>query len=302
MNIRKRAEAVYANIPPSKKDAFDELVLYPVRSAALANERFFAAELAERHRHRADAIVWARRSVAADTEIASEAKNFNEALAGGKWRHIMSPEMNAGQWPSMRATPPKVSLAEFDFDASLNTARPATVNPPTQDNVISIEAEHFTGRNDKSRCGWMVIHGLGKTGDSVSVYPNIARSFTNLLADSPSLEYKIIVQNSADFAASFYLIPTQPLVPGNGLRIAFSIDGGAPQVVTIDKNTEVSSRKWSLNTLNESTVGTSKIDLSKGRHDLRLFAVDTGVVVDKIVLSSGELPTSYFGPPETLFH
>ena len=148
----------------------------------------------------------------------------------------------------------------------------------------------------------MVIRGLGKTGDSVSVFPNTARSFANLLADSPSLEYKIIVKNSADFTADFDLVPTQPLVPGNGLRLAFSVDGGEPQIVTIDKDTEVSSRKWSLNILNESTVGTSKIHLEKGSHVLRLFAVDTGVVVDKIVLSSGELAPSYFGPTETISH
>ena len=301
--LRKQAEVIYNQIPANKKDAFYELVLYPVRSSSLASERFFAAEIALRHRSegRADAKSWAERSVAADVEIASETKYFNEMVAGGKWRHIMSPEMNAGQWPSMRTTPPKISLADFDDlnePAGAKTIAPAA--SPSE--IISIEAEHFTDRNDKSRCGWMVIRGLGKTGDSVSVFPNTARSFANLLADSPSLEYKIIVKNSADFTADFDLVPTQPLVPGNGLRLAFSVDGGEPQIVTIDKDTEVSSRKWSLNILNESTVGTSKIHLEKGRHVLRLFAVDTGVVVDKIVLSSGELPTSYFGPPETIFH
>jgi len=302
-SLRKQAEVIYNQIPANKKDAFYELVLYPVRSSSLASERFFAAEIALRHRSegRADAKSWAERSVAADVEIASETKYFNEMVAGGKWRHIMSPEMNAGQWPSMRTTPPKISLADFDDlnePAGAKTIAPAA--SPSE--IISIEAEHFTDRNDKSRCGWMVIRGLGKTGDSVSVFPNTARSFANLLADSPSLEYKIIVKNSADFTADFDLVPTQPLVPGNGLRLAFSVDGGEPQIVTIDKDTEVSSRKWSLNILNESTVGTSKIHLEKGSHVLRLFAVDTGVVVDKIVLSSGELAPSYFGPTETISH
>ena len=215
----------------------------------------------------------------------------------------MSPEMNAGQWPSMRATPPKVSLADFDFVAQINTAKPPAPTPSAaQNDVISIEAENFSGRNDRSKAGWMVIHGLGKTGDSVSVFPNVARSFTNLLADSPSIEYQIRVKNSADFTANFYLVPTQPLVPGNGLRVAFSIDGGSPQIVVVDKDTEVSSAKWALNILNETSVGMGKIRLEKGAHTLRLFAIDTGVVVDKIVLSSGELPPSYFGPPETIIH
>jgi hypothetical protein len=37
----------------------------------------------------------------------------------------------------------------------------------------------------------------------------------------------------------------------------------------------------------------------KGTHVLKIFAVDTGVVLDKIALTSLELPASYFGPPET---
>ena len=146
----------------------------------------------------------------------------------------------------------------------------------------------------------MVIHGLGKTGDSVSVFPNMARSFTNLAATSPSLDYQINVKNTADLTANFYLVPTQPLVPGNGLRIAFSIDGGQPQIVTVDMGTEVSSAKWAQNILNETTVGTGSVYLTAGKHTLHIFAVDTGVVLDKIVLHSHDLTPSYFGPPETL--
>jgi hypothetical protein len=146
----------------------------------------------------------------------------------------------------------------------------------------------------------MVIHGLGKTGDSVSVFPNTARSFTNLPATAPSLEYQINVKNSADFVADFYLVPTQPLIPGNGLRIAFSIDAGKPQIITIDEETEVSSTKWAQNILNETTMGTANMHISAGKHTLRIFAVDTGVVLDKIVLHSHDLAPSYFGPPETL--
>src|SRR5215204_486890 len=78
--ILRRAEAFYQLIPAAKKDAFYELVLYPVRGAALANERFFAAELAENYKARnsAAALVWARRSIAANQEIERETAYFNE--------------------------------------------------------------------------------------------------------------------------------------------------------------------------------------------------------------------------------
>lgn len=287
-DIRKRSEAIYAKTPPHKKDAFYELVLYPIRSAALANERFFGAELAETHKaERASyAREWAKRSIAADELIATDAKYFNEVLASGKWRYIMSPEMKPGQWPSMRSTPPKPSLA--DFERSNDGGKTKAIGPPSPNGSISIEAEHFTGKIDRDGFGWQVIRGLGKSGDSVSVFPNMAKTFTDLATRSPSLEYKISVAQTEDFTAAFYLIPTQPETAGIGLRIAYSIDGGSPQTIAIDKDTEVSSAKWSLNVLNETTIGTSIIRLEKGEHVLRLFAVDTGVVVDKIVLSSSE--------------
>src|SRR5258706_8063026 len=215
----------------------------------------------------------------------------------------MSPEMKSGQWTSMRSTPPKISLS--DFDASKSGAKQQVLDRPhpmLTPGLISVEAEHFSKKNDRDGFGWQIIRGLGKTGDSVSVFPNTAKTFTNLSTGSPSLEYPITVDETADFTADFYLLPTQPLVAGGGLRIAFSVNGIEPQIVTVDKNTEVSSAKWARNILNEVTIGTTKIHLEKGPHILRIFAVDTGVVLDKIVLHAGEIPVSYFGLPETLVH
>ena len=315
-SLREQAETVYAKLAAAKKDAFYELVLYPVRSAALANERFFAAELAETYKkeNRADAIVWARRSIAAGTEIERETVYFNEKLAGGKWRFMMSPEMNAGQWPSMRSTPPRISEADFQtIKTTVNPVQnrknpsPAAVSKTPKsikgfaesNGVISLEAENFTRQFARNGFAWQTIEGLGKTGDSVSVFPQKAQTFTDFTQNSPRLEYQFYVSGAGEFEAAFYLIPTQPLVPGNGLRFAVSIDDETPQIVTVDKDTEVSSPVWAQRVLNQTTIGKTKFNLNKGAHVLKIFAVETGVVLDKIVLSSGALPQSYFAPVET---
>jgi hypothetical protein len=311
--LRKRADALYAKIASKKKDALYELIVYPVRSAALANERYFSSEIAKDYGQKSPAagIEWAKRSITADSAIAEETKYFNESLAGGKWRHMMSPEMNPGQWPSMRSTPPKISLSDFTTpDTNAKSFRPLAIidfRRGTQESkdvfrewngIVSIEAEHFQKNTSARTFAWQVIKGLGKTGDSVSVQPAKATTFA---IDSPTLEYQIEVEKGGEFAVNFHLVPTQPLVPGNGLRLAFSIDDGEPQHVVADKDLEVSSRKWAQNILDQTTVGKAAFRLTKGRHVLRIHAVDTGVVLDKIVMSSRELPVSYFGPVETLF-
>ena len=199
----------------------------------------------------------------------------------------------------MRATPPKLSLSEFKVPE--NGVEGEDIHDRVVPDAVSVEAEHFSNRTDHDGFGWRVISGLGKTGDSVSVFPNTAKTFTDFTSTSPSLDYRVGVRREGEFDLDFYLVPTQPLVPGGGLRFAFSIDGGQPQIVAADKDSDVSSAKWSLNILNETTVSTSKIHMERGEHILRLFAVDTGVVVDKIVLH-GYLPPSYFGLPETSDH
>jgi hypothetical protein len=113
------------------------------------------------------------------------------------------------------------------------------------------------------------------------------------------LEYSFYVSNSGEFTGHFYLVPTQPLFAGAGLRLAVAIDDEEPRIVTVGKNVEVSSPEWAKNILDQTTIAQTNFNLKKGRHILRLFAVDTGVVLDKIVLSSKPRPRSYFGPPET---
>lgn len=282
--LRKRAEAIYKQISPIKKDGFYELVLYPVRSAQLSNERFFAAELAMEYKeqNRVEATTWANRSVVANNEINSETDYFNNKLQSGKWRFMMSPEMGEGQWKSMRSTPPNISLADFETLSPNFTASPKNRVDIPKKEVISIEAENFSAKKDFEGFAWKILKGVGKTGDSVTVFPNTAKTFS---VNSPSLEYVFSIQNSGEYEINFGLIPTQPLVPNNGLRFAFSINNESPQTVAVDKDTEVSSRKWAENILTQETLGKARVSLNKGSHTLKIFAVDTGVILDRFFIN-----------------
>lgn len=318
--LRKRAEELNTVMPESKKAAFYEIVLYPVRAAQLANERVLAVETAEAYRvtGRQGARRLAGQSIWANTELERETKYFNETLVNGKWRYIMSPEMNPGQWTSMRSTPPKVNLDDFfaigpehtsfgisttarSFEASV-WKKPARPNGFIEKNgVVSIEAEHFTASRSMNGAVWQTIPGLGRTGDSVSVFPTTAKSIEGggIKTLSPVLEYRFSSSTTGEFEVICYLIPTQPIQSGKGLRYAIAIDDQTPQIVTVGADVEVSSPKWAQNVLNATTTGTSKLNLTAGKHVLKIYMVDAGVVLDKIVLNAGGMQPSYLGPRET---
>jgi len=103
----------------------------------------------------------------------------------------------------------------------------------------------------------------------------------------------------------YNLIPTQPIKYGQGLRYAVALDDGPPQLVTITKGMgneigSITHTDWSDNVLNNTTTATTRHTLAAGAHTLKIYMVDPGVLLEKIVIDTGGLRPSYLGPPETL--
>jgi hypothetical protein len=88
--IVRRAEAAGAALPADRHDAFFELVLYPVRASASMNARVLKLELAGQYARqgRPSANLYASQARAAHEAIVRDSGHYN-ALAGGKWRHMM---------------------------------------------------------------------------------------------------------------------------------------------------------------------------------------------------------------------
>ncbi|MFP5393741.1 MAG: glycosyl hydrolase 115 family protein, partial [Gammaproteobacteria bacterium] len=90
--IAARAEAISASLPPERRDAFFQLVLYPVKAGVVVNEmmataarnRLYAAQ------GRASTNDLAARVRALFREDAELARQYHQDIAGGKWNHMMS--------------------------------------------------------------------------------------------------------------------------------------------------------------------------------------------------------------------
>jgi hypothetical protein len=92
-----------------------------------------------------------------------------------------------------------------------------------------------------------------------------------------------------------YCSPTLPFNESNGLRYAISIDDETPQLVNI--HADNSERAWAQSVSDNIRISTSTHTLPKaGHHILKVWAVDGGVVLHKIVVDFGGVRKSYLGP------
>ncbi len=161
------------------------------------------------------------------------------------------------------------------------------------DGYVSMEAEHFTRKQDRRGAAWTVVNGLGRSGDSVTVLPPTTAGHVEpaaIAANSPSLEYDFYSFHAGAARLDLDCLPTYPLSSAPDMRVAVSLDAGAPEIVT-GKGGDV------LANLRRITTGLTIP--APGVHKLFVWMVDPGIVLDKLVLAFQPPPESYLGPPES---
>ena len=162
---------------------------------------------------------------------------------------------------------------------------------------VSIEAEHYTKAINSNDIKWQVISNYGRTLSGVMPSPVTAKSQTPI-GDSPHLEYKVNMIDTGWINVKAYISPTLDFTNSTGLHFAISIDNEKPQIINI--NADESNKAWGKDVSDNIKIIASKHHIAKsGAHILKYWMVNPGVVLQKVVIDSGNLPSSYLGPPES---
>jgi len=124
-------------------------------------------------------------------------------------------------------------------------------------------------------------------------------------ASSPRVEYEFTVFDSGDLTIEAFLSPTQDFKKLDGLRYAISIDNEAPQIININEGEVKPDYKyadwWSKSVADHIKIKKSRHKVSApGKHTLKIWMVDPGIVFQKFVINRGGLRPTYLGPPESL--
>ncbi len=170
---------------------------------------------------------------------------------------------------------------------------------------ISIPAGQPAKVNAVGDVTWKLIPDYGRADGGMCIFPVTADSITDH-TKAPSMEYPIYISEPGKYDITLYTSPTLNFVPDRGLRVAVGIDDAKPNVIDAYANVQRTSYRqafesggtnWDQNVKENVRRIRTQLDVTNaGTHTFKIYMVDPAVVVEKIVISKGSLPQTYFGP------
>jgi len=163
---------------------------------------------------------------------------------------------------------------------------------------VSMEAEHYSRAVGTTSIRWQRVPDIGRTLSGMTALPTTAPSQTPG-GNSARLEYRAFLFDTGMVTVKTYVSPTLNFSGSKtGVRYAVSIDDDAPQLVNITADS--SNAGWDRSVADNIRILSTRHRIDRaGDHVLKLWVVDPGVVVQKIVIDAGGDRPSYLGPPES---
>lgn len=168
------------------------------------------------------------------------------------------------------------------------------------DGYISINASSYsrTGNNGDKR--WETTEGLGSDKKMLEALPltAVVDSSHDAIMRNPYVEYDFYNFSASAAEINVYSLPTLPLNNNYEMRYAVQIDNGPLHIVNF--KTVGRSEEWKENVLRNNALKTVTIpELKSGKHRLRIYIVDPGVILDKIFISLDDRRLPYGDTEET---
>ena len=316
--LAKKTDTIYSLIDTSLKSAFFQLVAHPVKAAANLYELYYQVARNKEAFGKNDAATNFHAEKAKTAYLTDSLLTLEyHALNKGKWNHMMSQtHIGYTNWQQ----PPVNKIPELKYLPGVAPAEPglrylrdemaARTEPDGNKPVffqlersgVSIEAAHSTRAVTSNSIQWKVLPDHGRTGDAITTFPVTADAQVPG-GISPHLEYDFFTYSKDSFTLKVYLSPTLNFhnKPA-GLQFAVSVDNETPQLISLnaeDKNSI--SGIWNKWVSENIIIRSSRHSIStNGKHTLKYWMVDSGVVLQKLVLDFGDTEDHYLGPYETM--
>lgn len=292
-NLTFDALRLYNLIPNEYKDAFDQLVLFPTNTTSNLYEMYYAVAMNNQlaAENNIEANYWGNLVKECFDRDSLFTVHYNTQIADGKWSHQMDQtHIGYSSW----AEPRKRIMPEVLW-VKLPETQNSELAFKEADGYVSIEAGNYQNSKGSNKIQWEIVPDLGKTDSGITTFPQNEYPAVN---DSIYLEYAVNFQLTGTFDVQVLVSPTLTFNANKGLRYTVSFDGGEEQVVNINYGFKAWDMEgWQANRINKTSTK-HKIE-TPGLHRLRIRVLEPGIVLQKIMIDTGGLKSSYLGAPQS---
>ncbi|MCF0192033.1 MAG: glycosyl hydrolase 115 family protein [Prevotella sp.] len=283
------AEALrqYMRLPMEARDAYKQLILFPVQSMANIYDMYYSQAMNHKLYKLNDATCneWADKTEKAFKRDAELHKDYNQVMAGGKWNGMMiQKHIGYTQWndnfPADRL--PQI----FRIDNKNANAWEFALD---KRGYTSIEAEHFNASNAANGTYWEVIPFMGRTLSGISLRPYTADP------SGASLTYKLELPANCDSVKVHVIVKsTLAFKNADGHKYAVKLDEG--KAVEVNFNGNLNEKPENCYSIYYPTVARRVVESvvpfavkgnSQNIHTITLSPLDPAIVFEKLVVDYG---------------
>ena len=262
-------------IRPELKDAFFAHVKYPILSArAMAVKMLEAQKARSKYQGQTDKSMEGRedymllasaRAIQAYREIQQLTQYYNDSLSNGKWKGIMN--MMPRDLPVFNPpTVPYLPAADYQPGYGFYLTHPAVPG-----DAIALNAYRYTSATE----GVQPIQMLGHSMNAVSIPKGAEVVYEFTIRDGMQ------VPDNGEAILYTAMIPTQPNDKGD-LCYSVQIDNEEPVIISLKERYR--SDFWKLSVLRGQALKQTPVTVSKGKHTLRIKALDDHIIADQWML------------------
>jgi hypothetical protein len=295
------------SLPAEARDAYFELVLHPVLAMANLNRLYATVAANQRCAAAGDPLAndYAAQAAALFAQDKAIARRY-EASANGKWPHMMDQThigYTSWQQPDTDLMPPVTRVtqaAAHDTGCGLHPLGPISASPAhgafvERHGRIDIDAAHWSKTRAQGGASWQVVPQLGRSGSAVTLVPQDAA--TAAPGHGAVLDYAVSLAAPGPVLVQVIAAPSLDTSGAGRLRYGVAIDDAPP--VTVNLLADGSDAAWERSVIAAARLGTSTHQVSAGRHVVHIFAIDPGLVIERLTVSRAPIDPLALDPPES---
>lgn len=290
------AEALrqYLSLEPAYRDAYKQIILFPVQAMANIYEMYYAQAMNHKlyKENNPQANEWADKVEKAFKRDAALCNDYNTVMSGGKWNGMMTQKhigytswndnFPADKLPEIyRMEKPEEAVGGYVFQA--------------QNGVVSMEAEHYFDKKNAADARWTVIPYMGRTLSGISLMPY------TVPVEGASLTYKMQLPKEVK-TVTVHVVVKSTLAFRNleGHKYMVGFEGGQEEVVNF--NADLNEAPENIYAKFYPTVARRVIEKemtfelpasADGMQTLQIKPLDPAIVFEKIVVDCGGYKESY---------